>query len=46
MQEFVVRQATPGDRDTLYLIMRAAMRPYIEQAWGWDEEHLLSVLVQ
>ena len=38
MQRFEVRQATPGDRDTLYRIRRAAMRPYVEQIWGWDEE--------
>ena len=38
MQQFEVRQATPGDRDTLYRIKREAMRPYVEQVWGWDEE--------
>ena len=38
MQQFEVRQATPGDRDTLYRIRREAMRPYVEQIWGWDEE--------
>ena len=38
MQQFEVRQATPGDRDTLYRIKREAMRPYVEQIWGWDEE--------
>ena len=39
MQQFEVRQATPGDRDTLYRIKREAMRPYVEQVWGWDEEY-------
>jgi ribosomal protein S18 acetylase RimI-like enzyme len=39
MQQFEVRQATPGDRDTLYRIHREAMRPYVEQVWGWDEEY-------
>ena len=38
MQQFEVRQATPGDRDTLYRIKREAMRPYVEQVWGWDED--------
>ena len=38
MQQFEVRQARPGDRDTLYRIRREAMRPYVEQVWGWDEE--------
>ena len=38
MQQFEVRQATPGDRDRLYRIRRAAMRPYVEQIEGWDEE--------
>ena len=38
MQLFEVRQATPGDRDTLYRIKREAMRPYVERVWGWDEE--------
>ena len=38
MQQFEVRQATPGDRDTLYRIKREAMRPHVEQIWGWDEE--------
>ena len=39
MQQFEVRQATPGDRDTLYRIKWEAMRPYVEQVWGWDEEY-------
>ena len=39
MQQFEVRQATPGNRDTLYRIHREAMRPYVEQVWGWDEEY-------
>ena len=38
MQQFEVRQATPGDRDTLYRIKRETIRPYVEQVWGWDEE--------
>ena len=38
MQQFEVRQATPGDRDKLYRIKREAMRPYVEQVWGWVEE--------
>ena len=39
MQQFEVRQATPGDRDTLYRIKREAMQPYVERVWGWDEEY-------
>ena len=38
MQQFEVRQATPGDRDTIYRIKRETIRPYVEQVWGWDEE--------
>ena len=38
MQQFEVRQATPGDWDTLYRIKRETIRPYVEQVWGWVEE--------
>ena len=37
MTRFSLRQATAEDRELLYGIHREAMRPYVEQVWGWDE---------
>ena len=34
---FSLLQATAGDRERLYRIQSQAMRPYVEQIWGWDE---------
>jgi len=32
------RDATPADRDWLYALKRATLRPYVEATWGrWDE---------
>ena len=38
MTQFSLRQATAGDCERLYAIQREAMRPYVEQTWGWDED--------
>ena len=37
MQQFEVRQATPGGRDTIYRIKREAMRPYVEEMNAYYE---------
>ena len=37
MTQFSLRPATAEDRELLYGIHREAMRPYVEQVWGWDE---------
>lgn len=35
--EWTLRPATAADREFLYELHRAAMRPYVEAVWGWDE---------
>jgi ribosomal protein S18 acetylase RimI-like enzyme len=37
MDDIRLRPATFDDVDTLYRIHRAALGPYVEQTWGWDE---------
>ena len=37
MTQFSLRQATAGDCEQLYGIQSKAMKPYVEQTWGWDE---------
>jgi len=32
------RPAGPEDGELVYAMARAAMRPYVEARWGWDEE--------
>ena len=32
------RPVTPADFELVYRIKCAAMRPYVEATWGWDEE--------
>jgi ribosomal protein S18 acetylase RimI-like enzyme len=32
-----LRPATPADKELCYRLHRAAMRPYVEAIWGWDE---------
>jgi ribosomal protein S18 acetylase RimI-like enzyme len=34
---FATRPASPGDRQRLYEIHRAALGPYVTELWGWDE---------
>jgi GNAT superfamily N-acetyltransferase len=31
------RPATENDREFVYEVKRAALGPYVEQVWGWDE---------
>ena len=33
-----LRQATQDDKAFAYEVKRAAMREYVEQVWGWDED--------
>lgn len=35
--DFQLRQATAEDFEFLWNLHRAAMRPYVEETWGWDE---------
>lgn len=35
--EVRLRPITEADREPLYDLHRAAMRPYVEATWGWDE---------
>jgi ribosomal protein S18 acetylase RimI-like enzyme len=37
MEDVRLRPATLDDIDALYRIHRAALGPYVEQTWGWDE---------
>lgn len=32
-----LRQTTQADRDFLWWLHVAAMKPYVEQTWGWDD---------
>lgn len=34
---FATRPTSPGDRQRLYEIHRAAMGPYVIELWGWDD---------
>ncbi len=38
MQSLTLRQATPTDSEFAYCVKRAALREYVEQVWGWDED--------
>lgn len=33
-----LRPIRPSDRDSLYEIHKAAMHPYVDSVWGWDED--------
>ncbi|HEX8903581.1 MAG TPA: GNAT family N-acetyltransferase [Longimicrobiaceae bacterium] len=35
---YELRQATDADFEFLWHLHRAAMRPYVERTWGWDED--------
>lgn len=35
--ELAIRPATESDRGFAYEVKRAALGPYVEQLWGWDE---------
>lgn len=38
MSDVELRPATSEDLDFLYHVHRAAMRDYVAQTWGWDEQ--------
>ncbi|MCA9872711.1 MAG: GNAT family N-acetyltransferase [Anaerolineales bacterium] len=38
MSMYTLRQATEADYEFLYRLHKAAMQPYIEATWGWQEE--------
>ena len=37
LAKVTLRAASDGDRNFGYEVKKAAMRPYIEPVWGWDE---------
>ena len=39
MDEITLRQANDGDFDFLWWLHRATMREYVDQTWGWKDEH-------
>jgi ribosomal protein S18 acetylase RimI-like enzyme len=38
MPNIELRDATGEDRDFAYDVLRASMREYVAQVWGWDED--------
>jgi ribosomal protein S18 acetylase RimI-like enzyme len=38
MDEVELRPATQEDLDFLYHVLKATMREYVAQIWGWDEQ--------
>ncbi|MCC7253073.1 GNAT family N-acetyltransferase [Hyphomicrobium sp.] len=38
MRKVAVRQASDDDRSFIFDTYATVMRPYVEWAWGWDEE--------
>jgi ribosomal protein S18 acetylase RimI-like enzyme len=38
MLDVTLRPATDQDSEFVYLVKKAALGPYIELTWGWDEE--------
>jgi ribosomal protein S18 acetylase RimI-like enzyme len=35
---WTLRPTTADDRDFLFALHRAAMRPYVDATWGWDDD--------
>jgi ribosomal protein S18 acetylase RimI-like enzyme len=35
--QWTLRPTTADDRDFLFALHRAAMRPYVDATWGWDD---------
>jgi RimJ/RimL family protein N-acetyltransferase len=35
--QWTLRPTTADDRDFLFALHRAAMRPYVDTTWGWDD---------
>ena len=42
MPSWNLRPARPDDRDFLFELNRATMKPYVERVWGWDEERQIT----
>jgi ribosomal protein S18 acetylase RimI-like enzyme len=38
MHALKFRPATPDDEEFLYQLLKATMRGYVDQIWGWDED--------
>lgn len=38
MHPLSLRPATPEDAEFLFQILKATVREYVDQTWGWDEE--------
>lgn len=38
MHALRLRPATPKDAEFLFQTLKATMREYVDQTWGWDEE--------
>jgi len=38
MRPLKLRPATPEDAEFLFHLLKATMREYVDQTWGWDEE--------
>jgi len=38
VKEVTLRRATEADYDFLYNLHKDALKPYIDETWGWDEE--------
>ncbi|MHC4716420.1 MAG: GNAT family N-acetyltransferase, partial [Planctomycetota bacterium] len=38
MDHLTLRKATESDREFAFQAKKAAVRGYVEQAWGWDED--------
>ena len=38
IEPYYFRDAVKDDAESLFSVHRAAMREYVEQIWGWDEE--------
>ena len=43
---YTLRQATQDDRDFLWSLQATAMRPHIEQIWGWDEARQIAMFAE
>lgn len=37
--DYSIRLAKPNDRDFIYALKSASVRPYVERIWGWDEHY-------
>lgn len=37
--DYRIRPARQDDREGIYALKSASIRPYVEKIWGWDEEY-------